>query len=61
METRANFALIGAFTLAIALAAFGFVYWFSGPSQLGAQQTYRIVFSGTVSGLSKDHLSYSMV
>ncbi|MGI9230753.1 MAG: MlaD family protein [Methylocystis sp.] len=53
METRANFALIGAFTLAIALAAFGFVYWFSGPSQLGAQQTYRIVFSGTVSGLSK--------
>ena len=53
METRANFALIGAFTLAIAFAAFGFVYWFSGPSQLGTQQTYRIVFAGTVSGLSK--------
>jgi len=28
METRANFVLIGAFTLAVIAAAFGFVMWF---------------------------------
>lgn len=53
METRANYALIGAFTLAIAFAAFGFVYWFSGPSQIGRQDIYQIVFSGSVSGLTR--------
>jgi phospholipid/cholesterol/gamma-HCH transport system substrate-binding protein len=52
METRANYALIGAFTLAMIFAAFGFVYWFSGPSQTGKQDVYQIVFSGAVSGLS---------
>ncbi len=30
METRANYALIGLFTLAVLAAAFGFVFWFSG-------------------------------
>jgi phospholipid/cholesterol/gamma-HCH transport system substrate-binding protein len=53
METRANYALIGVFTLAIAFAAFGFVYWFSGPSQIGRQEMYQIVFSGSVSGLTR--------
>lgn len=52
METRANYALIGAFTLAVAFAAFLFVYWFSGPSQLGRQETYQIVFTA-VSGLTR--------
>jgi phospholipid/cholesterol/gamma-HCH transport system substrate-binding protein len=52
METRANYALIGAFTLAVAFAAFLFVYWFSGPSQLGRQDTFQIVFTA-VSGLSR--------
>ena len=53
METRANYALIGAFTLAAIFAAFSFVYWFSGTSQSGKQEAYQIVFSGSVSGLSK--------
>lgn len=53
METRANFALIGAFTLAMIFSAFGFVYWFSGPSKIGKQDTYQIVFSGAVSGLTR--------
>jgi phospholipid/cholesterol/gamma-HCH transport system substrate-binding protein len=53
METRANYALIGAFTLAAAFAAFLFVYWFSGPSQIGRQETYQIVFPGSVSGLTR--------
>ena len=52
METRANYALIGAFTLAVGFAAFLFVYWFSGPSQLGRQETFQIVFTA-VSGLTR--------
>jgi phospholipid/cholesterol/gamma-HCH transport system substrate-binding protein len=53
METRANFALIGAFTIAVVFAAFGFVFWFSGPSQGALYKTYQIVFSGSVSGLTR--------
>ncbi len=53
METRANYALIGAFTLAVIFAAFGFVYWFSGSGQGGRQDIYQIVFTGSVSGLSR--------
>lgn len=53
METRANYALIGLFTLAVVAAAFGFVYWFSGGDRGQARQDVRIVFSGSVSGLSK--------
>ena len=30
METRANYALIGAFTLAVIVVSFAFVYWLSG-------------------------------
>jgi phospholipid/cholesterol/gamma-HCH transport system substrate-binding protein len=53
METRANYALIGLFTLAVIAAAFGFVYWFSGGDRGQARQAVRIVFSGSVAGLSK--------
>ena len=52
METRANYALIGLFTLAVIAAAFGFVYWFSGGDRGQSRQSVRIVFSGSVSGLS---------
>lgn len=57
METRANYALIGAFTLAVIAAAFGFVYWFSGGDRGQAKQSIRVVFSGSVSGLSKGSLA----
>lgn len=53
METRANYALIGAFTIVVVFAAFGFVFWFSGPSTTAQYKTYQIVFSGSVSGLSR--------
>lgn len=53
METRANFALIGAFTLAVIAAAFGFVFWFSGPSKAARRVPYDIIFTGSVSGLSR--------
>jgi phospholipid/cholesterol/gamma-HCH transport system substrate-binding protein len=52
METRANYALIGAFTLAVLFAAFGFVFWFSGPSKVGGQKIYQIEFPGSVTGLA---------
>ncbi|MGO9674668.1 MAG: MlaD family protein [Methylocella sp.] len=51
METRANYALIGIFTLAVIASAFGFVLWFSGGDRPGGQRTYKIVFVGSVSGL----------
>ena len=53
METRANYALIGAFTLAVIASAFMFVFWFSGGEKAKGRKTYRIVFTGSVSGLSR--------
>ncbi len=53
METRANYALIGIFTLAVIAAAFGFVYWRSGVEKPGGRTTYKIVFTGSISGLSE--------
>jgi phospholipid/cholesterol/gamma-HCH transport system substrate-binding protein len=53
METRANYALIGLFTLAVIAAGFGFVYWFSGGDRGQARQSIRVVFSGSVAGLSQ--------
>lgn len=52
METRANYALIGVFTLAVIAAAFGFVLWFSGAEKPGGRKTYNIIFTGSVSGLT---------
>jgi phospholipid/cholesterol/gamma-HCH transport system substrate-binding protein len=56
METRANYALVGAFTILVIAAAFGFVYWFSGQDARAKSVPYRVVFSGSVSGLSKGSL-----
>lgn len=53
MENRANFALVGLFTLAVLAGAFGFVYWFSRAGDAGDRRAYRVVFVGSVSGLSK--------
>ncbi|KAF0232226.1 MAG: ABC-type transport system involved in resistance to organic solvent periplasmic [Beijerinckiaceae bacterium] len=53
MENRANYALVGLFTLAVIAGAFGFVYWFSRAGDAGDRRAYRVVFTGSVSGLSK--------
>ncbi|MEW6255721.1 MAG: MlaD family protein [Pseudomonadota bacterium] len=51
METRANYTIIGAFTLLVLASAFGFVYWFMRPLTSENRKAYEIVYSGTVSGL----------
>jgi phospholipid/cholesterol/gamma-HCH transport system substrate-binding protein len=51
METRARYALIGLFTVAVGLAGFAFVYWIQNAGGLGQRSTYRVRFDGSVSGL----------
>ena len=51
METRANYVLIGSFTLAVIVAAFGFVMWFQSLHTTKARTPLRIIFEGPASGL----------
>jgi len=51
METRANYVLIGLFTLAMIAAAFGFVFWFQNTGGTGERAVYRVLFDGPVTGL----------
>lgn len=52
METRARYALIGLFMLAVILASFGFVYWLENKGGFGEREIYQVRFQGSVSGLS---------
>ena len=52
METRANFLLIGAFTLAAVLGVFAFIMWIAGYGTSGSHRHYQVVFEGSVTGLS---------
>lgn len=51
METRANYVVIGLFTLAVVVGVFGFVYWFQNIGGTGERAFYRVSFEGSVSGL----------
>jgi phospholipid/cholesterol/gamma-HCH transport system substrate-binding protein len=51
LETRANYVLIGLFTLAVVVGVFGFVYWFQNIGGTGERAVYRVQFEGSVSGL----------
>jgi phospholipid/cholesterol/gamma-HCH transport system substrate-binding protein len=51
METRAPFAVVGAFVLAAIVAVFGFVYWLHNSGGLGPRATYHVQFDGSVPGL----------
>ncbi|MBN8990856.1 MAG: MCE family protein [Rhizobiales bacterium] len=51
METRANYVLIGAFTLAVIAAAFGFVLWFQSLHATKARSPLRVIFEGPATGL----------
>src|SRR6185312_5259685 len=51
METRANYTVIGLFTLAVVVGVFGFIYWFQNIGGSGERAYYRVQFAGSVSGL----------
>jgi phospholipid/cholesterol/gamma-HCH transport system substrate-binding protein len=51
METKANYTVIGLFTLAVVIGVFGFVYWFQNIGGTGERAFYRVKFEGSVSGL----------
>src|ERR1051325_3624483 len=51
MEDRAKYVLIGLFTFAVILGAFGFGAWLHAPSGSKDSAAYRVIFSGSVTGL----------
>ena len=53
METRANYIIVGAFTLLAVLAAFAFVYWTAGAGDRGETAELRVRIPGSASGLSR--------
>ncbi|MBZ9935408.1 MCE family protein [Mesorhizobium sp. BR1-1-16] len=52
METRANYATIGIFTLAVIVACFAFVYWLARYDENGARKPMRVLIPGSVTGLA---------
>lgn len=53
METKANYVLVGLFTILIVLAAFGFIYWTAGVGDRGEMSSLRFRILGSASGLSR--------
>jgi phospholipid/cholesterol/gamma-HCH transport system substrate-binding protein len=53
METKAHFTLIGAFALAVVLAAVGFIMWIAKAQFDQQYDHYTVRFSEAVSGLAK--------
>ncbi|MBI5264641.1 MAG: MCE family protein [Bradyrhizobium sp.] len=51
METRANYVLIGSFTLVVIAAAIGFVLWFQSLHSTKQRSPLRVVFEGPATGL----------
>lgn len=51
METRANYLIVGLFTLAVIASGFVFVWWFQRPVLSTPGNTFEVVFDGSVSGL----------
>jgi phospholipid/cholesterol/gamma-HCH transport system substrate-binding protein len=51
METRANYVLIGSFTLVVIAAAIGFVLWFQSLHTTKQRSPLRVVFEGPAAGL----------
>jgi phospholipid/cholesterol/gamma-HCH transport system substrate-binding protein len=51
METRARYALIGLFMLAVILASFAFVYWLQHKGGFTQRDIYHVQFQSSVSGL----------
>ncbi|MDQ6437943.1 MlaD family protein [Mesorhizobium sp. LHD-90] len=52
METRANYVVVGIFTLVAILAAFAFVYWMAAFGNRGEVALLRVRIPGSASGLA---------
>lgn len=53
METRANYVLVGLFTLIATIAIFGFVYWTARVGDTGQTTLLRVRIPGSASGLGR--------
>ncbi|GAA4529044.1 MlaD family protein [Chelativorans composti] len=53
METRANYIVVGIFTVLSILAAFGFVYWTAGYGDRGETAPLRFRIPGSATGLGR--------
>ncbi|WEX11587.1 MlaD family protein [Chelativorans sp. AA-79] len=51
METKANYVIVGIFTILAILAAFGFVYWTAGVGESGNMAPVRFRIPGSAAGL----------
>ena len=51
MEDRAKYVLVGLFTFAVIVGAFGFVYWLHNSVGNKESASYRLIFDGSVTGL----------
>ena len=52
METRANYAIVGFFTVLVIAAAFGFVYWMANYGRTGQMAPMLVRIPGSANGLS---------
>src|SRR6516165_3773867 len=53
MEIRARYIQVGAFTVAVLVAGFAFVYWLNTAGALRDRAVYVVRFAGSVAGLQK--------
>jgi phospholipid/cholesterol/gamma-HCH transport system substrate-binding protein len=53
METRANYVIVGIFTLVAILAGFGFIYWTAAIGERGESVMLRVRIPGSASGLGR--------
>ena len=52
MEIKARYTLIGAFTLAVLLGSFWFLYWLKNVGGIGARTIYDVRFEQPVNGIT---------
>ena len=52
METKANYAIVGFFTVLVIAAAFGFVYWMANYGRAGQMAPLLVRIPGSANGLS---------
>ncbi|PJK11502.1 ABC transporter substrate-binding protein [Lysobacteraceae bacterium NML120232] len=53
METRANYVLIGSFTIVVMACLFGFILWAAKYSSDASWDRYQVIFNEPVTGLSE--------